>query len=277
MRAGWALTKKSWQVIRSNPGLMRLPVIGGLLGSVLFIVFGGPGLFLLAQESPTTSENVAGGALVVVGVYLSSFTVIYFNVALAACAQSALKGEQYSIGGGLAVSRSRLGAIAAWAAVSALISIIFSVIRDRGGLAGQIGAAALATIWSLITFLVVPVLAFEGIGPVAAIKRSAGLFRERWGQQITGNIAIGGIAGLFFLLGVVAAVAGGFLIASGGTAGEAGGAALVLVGVVIAIFAAVMAGAMRGVFGVALYNYVAEDKALEPFTEADLESAVRVK
>ena len=56
--------------------------------------------------------------------------------------------------------------------------------------------------WSLVTFLAVPVIAIEGTGPFETLKRSASIFRERWGQQITGNIAIGGAV---FLLGVLPA------------------------------------------------------------------------
>ena len=58
--------------------------------------------------------------------------------------------------------------------------------------------------WSLVTFLAVPVIAIEGTGPFETLKRSASIFRQRWGQQITGNIAIGGAV---FLLGVLPAVA----------------------------------------------------------------------
>jgi hypothetical protein len=39
----------------------------------------------------------------------------------------------------------------------------------------------------------------------------------------------------------------------------------------------VFAGATRGVFGVALYHYVSEDRAIGPFTPADLESAARTR
>ena len=56
--------------------------------------------------------------------------------------------------------------------------------------------------WSLVTFLAVPVIAIEGTGPFETLKRSASIFRERWGQQITGNIAIGGAV---FLLGMLPA------------------------------------------------------------------------
>jgi hypothetical protein len=44
------------------------------------------------------------------------------------------------------------------------------------------------------------------------------------------------------------------------------------------ISAVVVSGAVRGVFGVALYRYVAEDAAVVgPFTAADLEGAVKQK
>ena len=42
-----------------------------------------------------------------------------------------------------------------------------------------------------------------------------------------------------------------------------------------AVAAAVFGGATRGVFGVALYHFVAEDRAVGPFTVPDLQSAAR--
>ena len=48
-----------------------------------------------------------------------------------------------------------------------------------------------------------PVIAIEGTGPFETLKRSASLFKQRWGQQITGNIAIGGAV---FLIGFLPAL-----------------------------------------------------------------------
>ena len=56
--------------------------------------------------------------------------------------------------------------------------------------------------WALVTFMAVPVMAIEGTGPFGTLKRSATIFKDKWGQQITGNIAIGGAV---FLLGVLPA------------------------------------------------------------------------
>jgi hypothetical protein len=220
---------------------------------------------------------IGGIALVAIGAYLASFAVIYFNVILAAAADQALQGRQPDVAAARQVARGRIVVIAEWALVSAIVTALLSVVRDRGGVVGGIGAAIGGAIWSLVTFLVVPVLAFEGIGPIQAIKRSAHLFRQRWGQQVTGNVVIGGIAGLGILLGIVLVVVGVAIVATSSATGAVLGGVLLAVGLVVAIGAAVFAGATRGVFGVALYRFVAEDKAVGPFTVADLEGAARLK
>jgi hypothetical protein len=273
MRQGWELTKKAWSVIRSHPGLAKLPLTGGILAIVAGLILGAPGAWLMSTD--TSGAYVGGAVLIAIGAYLASFAVIYYNVALAAAADQALRGQEPDITAARGVARSRIDIIAGWALVSALVSLLLSVLRDRGGIFGNITAALGGAIWSLVTFLVVPVLAFEGIGPIAAIKRSASLFRQRWGQQVTGNLIIGGIAGIVTFLGVLIAVGGVALLAAGNAGAAVAGGAVLLIGLVIAIGGAVFAGAARGVFGVALYHYVAEDRALAPFTTQDLEHAAR--
>jgi len=47
--------------------------------------------------------------------------------------------------------------------------------------------------------------------------------------------------------------------------------------VIAGVGGAVFGGATRGVFGVALYRCVAEDRTLGPFTTADLDAAARAR
>lgn len=276
IKKGWQLTKKAWGVVRENPGLMKLPVYGGILAVIAFIVFAAPGA-LLIDASTTTAAQVAGGVLIAIGAYLSSFAVIYFNVALAAAADLAFRGEPVSTSAGLAVARQRRGVIAQWAAVALIVSMVFNAIRDRGGLAGQIAAGLGAAIWALITFLIAPVLAFEGLGPLAAIKRSSSMFKEKWGQQITGNIAIGAVTGIVMVLSLLVGAAGVFILLSGNSAAVVAGGGLALLGLIGFVAAAIVSGAVRGVFGVALYRYIAEGSAVGPFSVDELEGAVKQK
>jgi hypothetical protein len=274
-RRGWGLTKKAWGVIRSHPSLAKLPLIGGALALVVFAVVGVPGALLLGGDGSAT--QITGVVLLAVGSYLASFTIIYFNVALAAGGDQALRGEQPDIARAKQVARSRIGSIAAWALVSVIVSVLLNLLRDRGTVILRSMASIGAAIWGLITFLVVPVLAFEGIGPIAAIRRSTTLVRDRWGEQVAGNVVIGGISSVAVLLGFLVGIGGAALLIAGETSMAVLGGVLILVGVVVAIGGAVFGGATRGVFGVALYRYIADDAVLAPFTATDLAAAARTE
>ena len=276
VRRGSGLTKKAWAVVRSDPRLARLTLTGGALALVVFVVFGVPGGLLV--DSDSTGAVIGGGVLLAMAAYLAAFTVSYFNVTLAAAADQAMRGEQPDLAAARGVARDRAGKIAAWALVSVGVTVVLNALRSRGGRAGHFAADVGADIWSLVTFLVVPVVAFEGLGPFPAMKRSAMLFRQRWGEQVTGTLVIGGVSGLIVVAGIVFVVGGVVVLVEGGAGAEVvAGGLLILVGAAVAVGGAVFGGATRGVFGVALYRYVAEDRTLGPFTTADLNAAVRTQ
>jgi uncharacterized protein DUF6159 len=269
IKRGWGLTKKSWGLLRENPSLIRFPLYGGVATTLLAIVFLGPGLYLWEED------QVAGAIpIIVIGVYVLSFVGFYFSVGLAACADMIFRGRPATVSDGLAVSRTRLAQISGWAAVAAAISLVMNLLENQGGTLGQIAARLVGMAWSLVTFLAVPVIAIEGTGPFETIKRSASLFRQRWGQQITGNIAIGAAV---FLLGVLP----GVLLIVGGIAVWASaaflGALLVIVGALVLAVALLVSRALSGIFGVALYRYALDGEVVGGFSKEDLESAVKVK
>jgi Family of unknown function (DUF6159) len=269
IRRGWALTKKSWSLLRSHPGLLRFPLYGGVASIVATLVVVGPGLYLI-----DASSTGAGVVLLAVGLYLLTLVGLYFSVGLAAAADMTFRGGEASVGDGLAVSRERFGAIAGWAALSTAVGVLLSLLEDQGGIAGAIFGRLLEIGWSLITFLAVPVIALEGTGPFETLKRSASLFRDRWGQQVTGNLAIGGAVFLLGFLPGAALVAAGILLwASAGF----GAAILVVLGVIVLAVAMVVSRALSGIFGVALYRYALDGEAVGGFTAGELESAVKTK
>ena len=104
-----------------------------------------------------------------------------------------LDGEDATVASGIAVARQRLGAIAGWAALVASVNIVIRGLAERAGPLGDLLLGGIAVAWNLVTFLAVPVLTLEGTGPIETLKRSAHIFRERWGEQITGQVSIGAI------------------------------------------------------------------------------------
>jgi hypothetical protein len=274
IREGWELTKKSWRLLRDNRQLFRFPIVGALAGLAITALLVLPGIYLIDD-----GQDVLGGVLAAIGIYGATFVSIYFSVGLAAAADKTFHGQATSFGDGMAVARSHTGAIAGWAALSALVGVIVSALQRGGAIGEQIAAAVVGTAWSLVSFMAVPVIAFEGPGPWATLKRSASLFKDRWVGQVTGNVAIGGIV---FLVGVLPAIlliaGGGYLWANdSGGAGLAGGAVLVAVGALIFVVAMLISQAMRSIFGVALYRYATTGEAPASFTEDELQSAVRTR
>ena len=271
MRDGWELTKKSWSVVRRHPKLLRLTIMGGVLATLVAVVVGGPGVWM--STSDIDSTRIVGWVLLAVASYGASFVVIYYNVALAAAADEALAGREPDLGAARARARGPLPAIAGWALISMIVALLVNGIRDRGGNAGRLVGALGAAAWGFVTFFVVPVLALEGIGPIAAMKRSVRLARQKWGQQATGNIAIGGFATAASMLGGIVLVIGIVLLVTGVAANVAIGVVLVAIGGVVVIASSIVAGAMRGVFGVALYHFGVDDEARGPFDRIELAAA----
>jgi uncharacterized protein DUF6159 len=269
IKRGWGLTKKSWGLLNENRSLIRFPLYGAVATILPAIVFLGPGLYLLDKDT------LAGAIpLLVIGVYALSVIGFYFSVGLAACADMIFRGQEATVADGLAIARSRFAQICGWAAVSTAISAVMGVLENQGGLGGQIAARLVGMAWSLVTFLAVPVIAIEGTGPFATIQRSASMFRQRWGQQITGNIAIGGAV---FLFGVLPAVALIVLGAAVWSSASFLGALLVVIGALGLAISMLVSKALTGIFGVALYRYALDGQAVGGFTPEELESAVKSK
>jgi Family of unknown function (DUF6159) len=268
IRRGWGLTKKSWGLLREHPALLRFPLYGGVATIVCAIVVVGPGVYLIEDD-----QAVFGGALAVIGFYLLALIGTYFSVGLAAAANMIFQGREAGVGDGLAVARTRFAQIAGWAAVSTTIGLALSALENQGAV-GQIAGRLLAVGWSLITFLAVPVIALEGTGAFATLKRSASLFKSRWGAQVTGNIAIGGAVFLFGVLPSALLIVAGFLIwASASFAG----ALLLVLGVIGLAISMLISSALSNIFGVALYRYALDGEAVGGFTVEELESAVKTK
>jgi uncharacterized protein DUF6159 len=269
IKRGWGLTKKSWALLNEHRELIRFPLYGAVSMIVPAVVFLGPGLYLFDK-----SELAGAIPLVVIGVYALSIVGFYFSVGLAACADMIFRGQDATVADGLAVARERFAQICGWAAISTAISAVMGVLENQGGIGGQIAARLVGMAWSLVTFLAVPVIAIEGTGPVETIKRSASMFRARWGQQITGNIAIGGAVFLFGVLPAVLLVVVGVAVWS---SASFLGALLVVVGAILFAVAMLVSKALSGIFGVALYRYALDGEVVGGFTQEDLESAVRTK
>ncbi len=93
------------------------------------------------------------------------FVIIFFNTALVGAAIERLEGGDPTVASALTLARSRIGAILGYAVISATVGLLLRMIAERLGIIGRFIEAGAGLAWTVTTFLVVPVLAAEGVGP----------------------------------------------------------------------------------------------------------------
>ncbi len=120
-------------------------------------------------------------------------------MALIHCTHLYFKGEEVTVKKGLQFSISRIGSIFTWALFAGTIGFILKMIQQRSGIIGKIVTGLIGIVWSIATFFVVPVIAYENLGPVDAVKRSSQLMGQKWGETLTSRFSFGLIQLIAFI------------------------------------------------------------------------------
>lgn len=291
------LTQASYSLVKDNPGMYRWTVraavhgaVIGAIGSVVGLALMLVGDYMINPDAPTEPSDfgfvpLVFGAIVVLGSVIGGLTAANRQLAgLIRVTDDVLHGRTPDEDAALDAAHSRLGALAAWSAISVAVGTLVSLINGDGSggfitaILRSLLAGLVAAVWAVLTTLVMPLIVLEQLGAVAAIKRSAGIIRTTWGEAVLGSVRIGARFALMF------GIPGGLLLVGGivlavvveGPAIPVG-ALLALCGMALIVVGSVKAATCRNVFGVALYRWANGDGALGPFSESDLRGAVEVK
>ena len=153
--------------------------------------------------------------------------------------------------------------------------MILRAISERSGIVGQIVASVFGFAWNVATFLVVPVLVMENVDPIEAVKRSAGLLKKTWGEQLIANFGISMVFGLItfgvMILGIV------LIAVFAGLNSPALVVLAILVTVVAVIGVGLLASTLSGIYQAALYRYATEGDAGQYFAPELIEGAFKQK
>lgn len=262
MARGWRLTKASWALIRREPTMISIALMGAGCG-----LAGGAALLYLSGyfNSPTHSQGRLALAAVI-GLYPLTFLSVFFNVALAGAAAASFDGHPIGVRAALGISWKRLGRIAQWSLLAAGVGLVLDQIASRIPAGGRLASWLLGAAWSLATIFAVPLVALDDAGPIEAAKGSVHLIKSRWGEGITGLAGIG--AWTVFVMIPVAVL---FAVGLGVRGQQANaGDALIALAVGALLLVSALSLATRQVFSVALYRY-ATGAPTTGFAAADLE------
>ena len=268
----WELGKTSWRVLRNDKDLAAFPVIGAVVSIVVLAVFAGL-IFATGLNSGghnSDSMKPIGWVFVALLYFAMAFVAVYFQAALTYGANERLAGRDTGIRASMDAANAKLHRLLPWALVAATVSIIIRSLQDRG-LPGQIIGAIVGTAWALVTFLTIPIIMLEDLGPGKALKRSGQLFKQTWGENVAAQFGFGvfGVIAAIPAIIVVVAVASANVLPLTIAVGAVAVAWLAVVSIVIS--------AMTGIYKVALYHYAVDGQAPTAFADSDLADAFKTR
>ena len=193
---GWTLAMNSFKVLKENKQLIIFPILSSIslvlvMASFILVFFGINGWPDEGLEDSSSGPQLSYYVYLFLFYLVNYFVVVFFNMALIHCTRLYFHGEEVSVNAGLRFSLSRIGTIFSWSVFAAIVGTILRVIQEESGIIGKIITGLIGIVWSIATFFVVPIIAYENLGPIAAFKRSAQLMKQKWGESLGATFSFG--------------------------------------------------------------------------------------
>lgn len=204
------------------------------------------------------------------------FVIFFFNTALVGAVMMQVDGDTPTVGDGLRIATSRIYPILGYAFIAATVGMLLHLIEERVGFVGRIIVSLLGVGWTLATYLVVPVLAWNQCGPIEAVSESAALFKRTWGETVIG---VGGMGVAFAMIFIGLFACGSVLIGLTSHVLHSAFLTIVVEIVLVAAFVliALVNATLTGIYKVALFRYANGFSNVAGFESGVLEQAFQLR
>jgi len=276
----YRLFKECINVLMQDKEMLLFPIFSAiftLLVVLSFIIPVGYFSILNLKDSIQTKLFVYYGLFIF---YLLTYFIIYFfNTAIIICAAERLKGGNPTFVGGIKAAFKKVDKILYWALISAVIGILIRLFERateklRFGPLANTFTSLFGIGWTLATYFIIPVMVFEDEQPFRAIKKSAQIFRQTWGESVIGNFGLSLFTSVLFLLGIIAGVLTMFLIYNTSTSYNFW--PYFFVGAVISsyfILLTIVVNVLGNIYTTALYFYAIQGQNLSGFSQDVIKDA----
>lgn len=278
IKNSWNLLKASASVLSADKELILFPIVSSIGVIIVTLSFALPMFFAGVFEfifSQVPGSQIMGFIILFMFYVFQYFVIIFSNSALVGAAMMRLQGKDPGIRDGFRIAFQHIGSIFIYALISATVGVVLRTISERSNALGRFVISLIGLGWNIATFLVVPILVIEDVGPIDAIKRSVSLLKKTWGEQIVGNIGIGLIFGLTTVAILTAAIP--LTVLSFIYELYWLGVLIILLMIVTLTILSLINGALNGIFTAAVYQYAVEGQSSTFFEPQLIEDSFRVR
>lgn len=273
----WSLIKSSAKILEADRELLVFPIISSICVMLLSAVFFVP-MLLVGYFGRVANQGLQiVDYLILFLFYLIQYLIIFFsNTALAGATLIRIRGGDPTIRDGLKIAFDRFVPIFFYALIASTVGMLLSLIKEKGGAISKIVVSLIGFVWNIATFLVVPILAVEDVGPIEAIKRSAAYLKKTWGEQLVGNFSIGLVFSLLILaLFGIAGIVVALMVNAGAQPWAYLAVAAVLIIFVLGV--SLVNSTLTGIYTAAVYQYASTGDAGHFFEENVIKDAFHQK
>lgn len=280
----WNITKLSFAVINKDRELIWFALLSFIFSTLFVLAMVLPSIVpaVLNEGISDTTLEAYQYVILFVTYFGLAFIATFFNVCVVYTTKVRFEGGNATFNESFSFAFSKLGLIFKWSLLSATVGLLLRLLdklASQLGKAGQIVASILIGLlgmtWSIITIFVVPVLVYEGFGPIDAVKKSTQVIKKTWGESLIRAIGLGLIQFFTFVLIIVLSVGITYLLSN--LIGVSGFIAGVSIGLLLLFFTGLIFSVANTIFNTALYVYANNNKVADGFNEEVVRDAFKPK
>jgi len=280
----WMITKLTFGVINKDRELLGFALLAFLFSTLFSIAMIFPSIIPSLMENGISQDSMQVYQYVIIFItyFGLAFIATFFNVCVVYTTKIRFEGGNATFGESIKFAFSRLGLILKWSLLSATVGLLLRMLQNfasRLGKVGQIVAniiiSLLGMAWSVISIFVVPVLVYEGLGPIDALKKSTEVIKKTWGESLVKAIGLGLIQFFVFVLVILASGGLTYLLAT--TYATTGLLIGISVGLVLLLLTGLIFSVASTIFNTALYVYANESTIASGFSDEVIKGAFKQK
>ncbi|MDH4295986.1 MAG: DUF6159 family protein [Cyclobacteriaceae bacterium] len=280
----WMITKLSFSVINKDRELLWFAVLSFIFSALFSVAMIFPSVIptLMADDFTSDSVQLFQYVIIFLTYFGLAFIATFFNVCVVHTTKVRFEGGNATFGQSIRFALSKLNLIFQWSLLSATVGLVLRILQNLASNFGKVGQVVaniliglVGMAWSIVSIFVVPVLVYEGLGPIDAVKKSTQIIKKTWGESLIKSIGLGLVQFFVFVLIILASGALTFVLAS---SFEVVGSLIgISVGVLLLLLTGLIFMVASTVFNTALYVYANNNLVASGFNEDVMRGAFKQK